>query len=131
MGRAWNAYGSFGSNAHVPNSDECFTMNPKNPYAVLGLSPDATPGDVERQGKKLLGLLEVGAEKAKSYAYLGSTLPRDATMVREAMAALRDPKRAVRERCLARLLSGSPASRVVEPDEPFADAFLAGGYQGL
>jgi len=105
-------------------------MSPKNAFWVLGVSPDATPGEIEREGRKVLGLLEIGAESAKTYTCPFGELPRDATMVREAMAALRDPKRRAKERCLAKLGSG-PRSEVEDMDAPLADAFLIGGYRGL
>lgn len=110
-------------------------MNPKSPFYILELPPDASPGDIERQGRKLLGLFEVGAKKAGSYTCPLGTFERDATMVREAMAALRDPRRRAKEACLASLLTpdgtGEDDAGVVEPDAPLEDAFLAGGYRGL
>jgi hypothetical protein len=79
-------------------------MNPRNAYYVLELLPDATPGEIERQGRKLLGLIELGTARGTVYACPLGTFPRDATMVREAMARLRDPKRRAKERCLAALV---------------------------
>jgi hypothetical protein len=105
-------------------------MNARNAYFILGVSPDATPGEIEREGRKLLGLLEVGSEAAREYVCAVGTFPRDETMVREAMAALRDPKHRAKERCLAKLADGAPASEEVV-DGPFGEAFLAGGYRGL
>lgn len=82
-------------------------MNPHNAYYVLELLPDATPGEIERQGRKLLGLIELGTTRGTMYACPLGTFTRDATMVRDAMAALRDPRRRARERCLAALLEPS------------------------
>ncbi len=112
-------------------------MNPKSPFYVLELGPDASPGEIERQGRKLLGLFEVGAKKASAYACPLGTFPRDETMVREAMAALRDPRHRTKEACLVSLLpvaahaAGADASNPHEMDAPVPDAFLAGGYRGL
>jgi hypothetical protein len=108
-------------------------MNPRNAFWVLELSPDATPGEVERTGRKLVALLEVGATSAQKYACPVGTLPRDATMVREAMAALRDPKRRAREACIARLLSLRDGERgsADDLDAPFAGARAAAGFKGL
>ncbi len=107
-------------------------MHPKSPFYILDLRHDASPGDIERQGRKLLGLFEVGAKKATSYSCPLGTFERDATMVREAMAALRDPRRRAREACLASLLGDDEEhADVHDPDEPLEDAFLAGGYRGL
>ena len=71
-------------------------MNPRNPFYVLEVAAAASPGEIERQGRKLLALLDVGAAKARSYRCPLGTFARDATMVREAMAALRDPPRRAR-----------------------------------
>jgi hypothetical protein len=79
-------------------------MNPRNAYYVLELLPDATPGEIERQGRKLLGLIELGTARGTVYACPLGTFTRDATMVREAMTMLRDPKRRAKERCLATLV---------------------------
>ena len=107
-------------------------MNAKNPFYVLELAPDAAPADIERQGRKILGLLEVGSTKAKSYACPLGTFERDETMVREAMSALRDPKRRAREAALAAVLrSTAPPSTPPRFDAPLADAFELGGYRGL
>jgi len=105
-------------------------MTPRNAFWVLGVSPEATPADVEREGRKILGLFGVGAKSASSYTCPLGTFRRDETMVREAMTALRDPKRRARERCLARLLDGA-SDRVVEPDAPLPNAFSIGGFRGL
>jgi len=105
-------------------------MNAKNAFWVLGVSPDATPGEIEREGRKLLGLIEVGSEKARTYTCPAGEHPRDETMVREAMAALRDPKRRAKERCLAKLMDG-PRDEHEDMDAPLAEAFLVGGYRGL
>lgn len=109
-------------------------MNPKNAYYVLELAHDASPGEIERQGRKLLGLLELGAAKAATYTCPLGTFRRDGTMVREAMAALRDPKRRVREALLVRVLAREPADKPfvdVDVDAPLPDAFRIGGYEGL
>jgi len=109
-------------------------MNPKSPFYVLELRPEASPGEIERQGRKLLGLFEVGAKKAGTYSCPLGTFTRDETMVREAMAALRDPRRRAKEACLVTLLSAEAAGEgdaALEPDAPLEDAFLAGGYRGL
>jgi hypothetical protein len=107
-------------------------MNPKNPYFILELDPDASPLEIERQGKKLLALLEVGAAKGRSYESPFGSFDRDATMVREAVAALRDARRRERERCLF-LLVGAHGSKSggAERDAPLADPFLEAGFAGL
>ena len=106
-------------------------MYPRNPFYVLELGHDAAPGEIERQGRKLLGLFEVGSSKARTYTCPLGTFERDETMVREAMAALRDPRRRAKESCLVTLLAGGEEPSVRELDSPLEDAFLAGGYRGL
>ena len=106
-------------------------MNPKNAFYVLELPPDASQADAERQARKLLGMLELGLEKAARYACPVGVFPRDATMVREALARLRDPKAKLREATLARALVGETASVDEDPDAPLRDAFLVGGFRGL
>jgi len=69
-----------------------------NPFYVLGLRPAASRIDVEREGQKLLGMLELGLKAAASYMTPLGPRPRTADMVRAAMAELRTPdKRLVHE----------------------------------
>jgi hypothetical protein len=106
-------------------------MNPKNPYFVLEIVADATPGEIERAGRKLLGLIDVGSEKAVKYTCSFGTFDRDATMIREAMAELRDPKKRARHSLLASLLATDAAESNVALDAPLANAFALAGYPGL
>ncbi len=110
-------------------------MNPKNPYYVLELGADATPAEIEREGKKLLGLLAVGATRALTYTCALGTFPRDETLVRESVAILRDPGERARRGCLARLLVVAPDGRLTTEatplDAPLPDAFALAGYPGL
>jgi hypothetical protein len=62
-----------------------------NPFFVLGLSPDASRIEIEREAQKLLGMLELGFAAAQSYATPLGPRPRTAEAVRAAVAALRDP----------------------------------------
>ena len=64
-----------------------------NPFFVLGLPPTATRAEVEREGQKLLGMLELGLKAAGTYASPAGPQPRSADLVREALAELRDPQR--------------------------------------
>lgn len=107
-------------------------MNPKNPYFVLEIASDTTPGEIERAGRKLLGLIEVGSEKAAKYTCSFGTFDRDPTMIREAMAELRDPQKRARHALLASLLSGDAnADSAAGLDAPLANAFALAGYPGL
>jgi hypothetical protein len=62
-----------------------------NPFFVLGLTVEASRIEVEREAQKLLGMLELGFEAARTYATPLGPQPRTAEMVRAAVAALRDP----------------------------------------
>jgi hypothetical protein len=107
-------------------------MNPKNPYFVLEIAADATPGEIERAGRKLLGLIDVGSEKVVKYTCSFGTFDRDATMIREAMAELRDPKKRARHSLLASLLATDVDSETdTALDAPLANAFALAGYPGL
>jgi hypothetical protein len=62
-----------------------------NPFFVLGLSPDASRIELEREAQKLLGMLELGFPAAQSYATPLGPRTRTPESVRAAVAALRDP----------------------------------------
>lgn len=62
-----------------------------NPFYVLGVAPDASRIEVEREAQKLLGMLELGFAAARVYATPIGDRPRTAEAVRAAVAALRDP----------------------------------------
>jgi hypothetical protein len=86
-----------------------------NPFFVLGLVPEASRIEVEREAQKLLGMLELGFAEAASYATpLGPRL-RTAEMVRAAVAALRDPY----QRLVAELWARqAPPHRPAPPEPP-------------
>jgi len=65
----------------------------ENPFYVLGLSPEASRIEVEREAQKLLGMLELGFAAAARYATPLGPRTRTAELVRAAAAALRDPYR--------------------------------------
>ena len=62
-----------------------------NPFFVLGLSPDASRIEIEREAQKLLGMLELGFVEVLTFATPLGPQPRTAEAVRAAVAALRDP----------------------------------------
>ncbi|MFV8753320.1 hypothetical protein ACNOYE_22455 [Nannocystaceae bacterium ST9] len=64
-----------------------------NPFHVLGLRPDCGRAEVEREGQKLLAMLELGLSAARRYNSPLGEHERSAEQVREAMAELRDPER--------------------------------------
>ena len=64
-----------------------------NPFFVLGVSPDASRIEIEREAQKLLGMLELDFIDARVYETPLGPRPRTAEAVRAAVAALRDPYR--------------------------------------
>jgi hypothetical protein len=87
-----------------------------NPFYVLGVSPDASRIEIEREAQKLLGMLELGFAAAMHYATPVGGRPRTAEAVRAAVAALRDPQRRLVAELWAR---HAPPLR---DDEPARDA---------
>ena len=63
----------------------------ENPFFVLGLSPDASRIEIEREAQKLLGMLELDFPAARIYQTPLGDQHRTAEAVRAAVAALRDP----------------------------------------
>lgn len=114
-------------------------MTPRNPYYVLGLGPDATPGEIEREGRKILALIDVGSPRGLKYECALGELDRDATLVRESIAVLRDPKARAKYACLARLVSIDAGAREVAEKKghraalgaPFPEAMAIGPFRGL
>ena len=86
-----------------------------NPFFVLGVSPDASRIEIEREAQKLLGMLELDFIDAKTYdTPLGPQI-RTAELVRAAVAALRDPYRRLVAELWAR---HAPAMRPTPPVAP-------------
>lgn len=103
----------------------------ENPFYVLGVSVTATRTELEREGTKLLSMLELGLKEAKVYRSPLGEHERTAEAVRAAMAELREPRR----RLVHELLASLPASVVVPKQEAVAEdsvrwprAPLAFGY---
>ncbi len=85
-----------------------------NPFFVLGLTPCCSRQQIEREGQKLLGLLELGVVKASTYTTPLGPRPRTPELVRTAMAQLRDPKRRIVHELWADLVQ---ASNLTQTDE--------------
>jgi hypothetical protein len=86
-----------------------------NPFYVLGLSPDASRIEIEREAQKLLGMLELGFGDVARYATPVGARPRTAEAVRAAVAALRDPYRRLVAELFAR---NAPRPHLGEPAAP-------------
>ena len=91
-----------------------------NPFFVLGLPPDTSRIEIEREAQKLLGMLELKLASAGRYASPLGWHARTPDLVRAAVAALRDPARRLLAEAWAR-----HATIVAGPD-PGATAPTAG-----
>lgn len=94
-----------------------------NPFYVLSLTPDCSRVEIEREGQKLLGMLEVGLSAARHYWTPLGEMERTSHKVREAMSELRDPERRLRHELWARL---APDHFGVEPVDERARAEAPG-----
>ncbi len=79
----------------MTRADPCASWR-DNPFFVLELGVNAARLDVERAAQRLLGLLAVGAQGADQYQTPFGPARRDADIVRQALARLRDPLQRVR-----------------------------------
>ena len=95
-----------------------------NPFFVLGLSPDASRIEIEREAQKLLGMLELGFAEAQIYATPAGPQLRTSEAVRAAVAALRDPYKRLVAELWAR--HAPPAQPAAPPEPPRAP-----GHPGL
>lgn len=80
-----------------------------NPFFVLGLRPDCGRAEIEREGQKLIGMLELELSGATTYRSPIGEHRRTPELVREAMAELRDPNRRLLHELWAMLEPGNPA----------------------
>ncbi len=83
-----------------------------NPFLVLGLSPDVSRIEIEREAQKLLGMLELGFADAQTYQTPLGPRSRTAESVRAAVAALRDPY----QRLVAELWARHAPTSVKQPE---------------
>lgn len=116
-----------------------------NAFHVLELTPSCSRLDVERQGQKLLAMLELGLSAAVTYPTPVGHAVRDAEKVRVAMARLRDPDKRLEEELWARLAADAPRAapppdedadlglgslpRAPRPDRPWPSALAALGWE--
>lgn len=89
----------------------------ENPFYVLGVPTTCTRTELEREGSKLLSMLQLGLKESKVYRSPLGEHPRTEEAVRAAMAELRDPRR----RLVHELLAALPA-KVTVAAAPRADA---------
>jgi hypothetical protein len=87
-----------------------------NPFFVLGISPDASRIEIEREAQKLIGMLELNFAAARTYTTPLGDRERTPEAVRAAVAALRDPYQRLVAELWARH-APAQANVVDEPDE--------------
>jgi len=99
-----------------------------NPFFVLGLVPDVSRIEIEREAQKLLGMLELDFADAKTYQTPLGPQPRTSEAVRAAVAALRDPFRRLVAELWAR---NAPSPRPAAPPPPNSAATRPGLRRAL
>ena len=106
----------------------------ENPFYVLGLLPACTRMEIEREGHKLLSMLELRLSGAETYATPFGPEPRTPELVRAAMAQLRDPQKRLTHELRARL-APSVSNEIAEdkPEasgaQPWTDALAVLGWR--
>jgi hypothetical protein len=135
---------SGGASPGITAADEALARIRDNAFHVLELTPSCSRLDVERQGQKLLAMLELGLAAAVTYPTPVGHGTRDADKVRLAMARLRDPDKRLEDELWARLpadakLAAAPVDedadlglrdlpRAPRPDLPWREALTALGW---
>ena len=101
-----------------------------NPFYVLGLRPGCSRAEMEREGQKLLGMLEMGLGSSRTYDTPLGPRPRTPENVRQALAELRQPdRRAQHEQWAA--LPPTPLAGTWKADDhlsPWPDALRVMGW---
>jgi len=90
----------------------------ENPFFVLGVSPDASRIEIEREAQKLLGMLELNFSEVHTYATPAGPQLRTSELVRAAVAALRDPYKRLVAELWARHAPSPVADEPESPAEP-------------
>jgi hypothetical protein len=107
----------------------------ENPFFILGLPHDAPQGDIEREGRKLLGQLELGVASAKTYATPLGPQERTPDRVRDALAALRDSSKRLTAEIWAKAMPrpGHTAAASAAPEEGalWPEAFQSAGLAAV
>lgn len=105
----------------------------ENPFYVLGLGVECSRADIEREGQKLLGMLELRLGQAARYETPLGLQVRTPERVRQAMASLRDPHRRLTYEVWARMpadqsLVDSSGPAPLSPAGPWCGARRALGW---
>ncbi len=89
-----------------------------NPFHVLGLPSTCTRAEVEREGQRLLGMMELGLAQGAGYETPVGARLRSAELVRWAMAELRDPAKRLQHEGWAQ----APVEGAARVDAPSSEA---------
>jgi hypothetical protein len=105
----------------------------RNPFYVLGLRPSASRAEIEREGQKLLAMLELGLNVPEYDTPLGKRR-RSPEQIREALAELRDPAKRLHHELWARAPAETPAidadpAHFDEAPPAWTDAEVALGWR--
>ena len=90
----------------------------QNPFFILELPPTCSRQQVEREGQKLLGLLELNLARAATYPTPLGPQPRTPELVRGAMAELRDPAKRIFHELWADVATPEPDAENANPPQP-------------
>lgn len=101
-----------------------------NPFYVLGVSPESPRPQVEREGQKLLGMLELGLRAAATCDTPVGPRPRSPESVRAAMAEVRTPEKRLVHELWAALPAKAEAEAKADAGEPAGDPFRRGDESG-
>lgn len=99
-----------------------------NPFAVLGLTLECSRKEFEREGQKLLGMLELSLDGAATYQTPAGPEERTAELVRWAMAELRDPDRRLFHELFFLQPDQKEAPLNLEAPEAWKEAFRSLGW---
>ena len=100
------------------SEQDVFARLKENAFHVLGLRPSCTRMEVEREGQKLLAMLELGLSEAAHYDTPVGRMPRTSELVRAAMASLRDPTTRLQHALWAQLPPGAREAQAPPKEEP-------------
>jgi hypothetical protein len=103
----------------------------RNPFFILTVATHASRVEVERQGQKLLALLEIGSTEATRYETPFGPATRDPDAVRQALAALRDPDRRVIQELWADIATPIKNEQREDATQPWEGAGAAIGWAGI
>lgn len=102
----------------------------ENAFFVLELPVDCSAMDIERQGQKLLAMLELDLQSAGVYRTPRGERPRTQESIRHAMAELREPRKRIVHELWARRPPDAPPPAGVDEQlvQAWPEAFVAMGW---